>query len=44
MCPQTDGRDADFLTEMPLSTFKGLLLELKPNVVNLGGSGRSYTY
>ena len=41
MCPQTDGRDADFLTEMPLSTFKGLLLELRPNVVNLDGSGEA---
>ena len=41
MCPQTNGRDADFLTEMPLSTFKALLLELKPNVVNLDGSGEA---
>ena len=41
MCPQTDGRDVDFLTEMPLSTFKGLLLELRPNVVNLDGSGEA---
>lgn len=42
MCPQTNpGRDKSFLKKMPLDTFEDTLKQLKPNVVNLEGSGEA---
>ena len=41
MCPQTDGRDATFLTKLPLDTFEEMLKQMRPSVVNLDGSGEA---
>jgi len=40
MCPQTTGRDKEFLTKMPLDLFEKILEQLPGNpVINLEGSG-----
>lgn len=41
MCPQSQGRDHSFLDSMDLDTFKRLLKELNPSIVNLDGSGEA---
>lgn len=41
MCPQTTGRDSTFLTKMSLDTFEAMLKQMRPNVVNLDGSGEA---
>ena len=39
MCPQSTGRDPDFLVKMDRDTFKSVLSQTNPKVVNLEGSG-----
>ena len=39
MCPQSKGRDADFLGSMDKDTFKAVLRQTNPKIVNLEGSG-----
>jgi len=41
MCPQTEGRDSTFLTQMSLETFEDMLKQMSPSVVNLDGSGEA---
>jgi len=41
MCPQASGRDSSFLKKMSLDTFEDMLKQLRPNVVNLDGSGEA---
>ena len=39
MCPQSQGRDPSFLGDMDRKTFKSVLSQTNPKVVNLEGSG-----